>query len=153
MSKSWKQWLLHYSYYGLRLWWFVSRPTTQGVKCLIEHDGTFLFVRHSYGSPEWTIPGGGIQRNESSESAAKREALEELGIRLNEVKFIGKYSQIFEYKNDTVQCYYSRVTDPAFTIDNFEITKARWFQVDALPSPLAKSTQEIITLYESKQYT
>src|SRR5947208_16401491 len=47
------------------VYWFVFRPNTQGVKCLIEHDGRWLMIRNSYGKGHWTFPGGAIGRHET----------------------------------------------------------------------------------------
>lgn len=28
-----------------RIYWFVARPATRGVKCVVEHDGSILMIR------------------------------------------------------------------------------------------------------------
>lgn len=50
---------------------------------LIWHDGKVLVVKNVLGSGKWHLPGGGCHKNESFESAAVREADEEVGVQLN----------------------------------------------------------------------
>ncbi len=67
----------------LQLWGRVRRPHTNGVKCVLRHEGRILFIRHTYGDRAlWDLPGGGVHRGEAPQVAARREALEELGVDL-----------------------------------------------------------------------
>ncbi len=63
-----------------RQWWRVRRPRRSSV-VVIAFDETdrVLLVRHSYGRPAWSLPGGGMNRGEPPERAAARELGEELG--------------------------------------------------------------------------
>jgi len=63
----------------LTLYWRKRGITRTGVGVIIRHDGRVLAVRHSY-RPEYTIPGGGIGRNETPAIAAARELGEELSL-------------------------------------------------------------------------
>lgn len=52
-------------------------------KVLIQSpQGEILLVRNALGDRNWTLPGGGIERNEKAAQAAARELCEELGIDL-----------------------------------------------------------------------
>lgn len=63
-----------------RLWWRVRRPHRSSVVVVAFDDrGRVLLVRHSYGPPVWSLPGGGIDRGEDPAQAAAREVREELG--------------------------------------------------------------------------
>ncbi len=44
--------------------------------------GEILIVKPTY-RPEWLLPGGAIERDESTIEACKRECLEELGLNIN----------------------------------------------------------------------
>ena len=58
-------------------------PTfTVGAICVIERaDGAMLLVRHAY-RRRWGLPGGLLNRGEDPRDAAKREALEEVGVEI-----------------------------------------------------------------------
>jgi 8-oxo-dGTP pyrophosphatase MutT (NUDIX family) len=63
-----------------RQWWRIRRPRLNGVIVIAFDDADrVLLVRHSYGSPLWSLPGGGMVRGEDPEQAAMREIREELG--------------------------------------------------------------------------
>src|SRR3990167_6845265 len=82
--------------YPLRLlYWFVFRPRTQSVKCLIEYDGKLLLVRSRYWRRYWTLPGGRIRIQtpfeESPVDAAKRELREVVGLTADPLVYLGIY--------------------------------------------------------------
>lgn len=60
-----------------------------GVFGILETENGILLVKHSYGEHKWSLPGGGIEDNESSEEAIIRELLEETGINIEIVSQIG----------------------------------------------------------------
>lgn len=53
----------------------------RGAKAVITVSGRVLLVKetHEDGSAFWTLPGGGLERNETPSAALRRELLEELG--------------------------------------------------------------------------
>jgi ADP-ribose pyrophosphatase YjhB (NUDIX family) len=127
-----------------RVYWFIFRPKTTGVKCLIECDDNYLLIKQTYGSRvyNWNLPGGGVEKNEGTESAIKREVFEEIGIVLPNVIELKKYTSNFEYKVDTVYCFYSKVTTKNFVIDKKEILDAKWFPKNNLPENISRSIKE-----------
>lgn len=131
-------------------YWFVTRPKTLGAKCLIEHDGSFLLVRLNYGHRLWTTPGGGVDRGEALDQAARREAFEEAGILPDHVTKLGEYTNTHQYKIDTVHVFYYRAKSKDFKIDGFEIAEAAWFKPDSLPPNRTPSTNQIMDLYRAK---
>lgn len=134
-----------------RVYWFVFRPKTTGVKCLIECDTSYLFIKHAYGSRmyNWNLPGGGVKRNESVSDAVKREVFEELGIALPHVTELKKYTSSFEYKVDTIHCFHSIVTTEKIVIDKKEILEARWFPKNNIPENISRSIKEsLAVLYD-----
>ncbi len=118
-----------------KCYWFIFRPQTRGVKCIIEHNGKILFVQLGYAHKSWTIPGGGVGKKETFEQAIRREIKEEVGIDLNKIQKIGEYVNTREYKVDTVECFKATVDSDYFKIDNFEIVDAVWATFDNPPVP------------------
>ena len=66
----------------LKIYWFIFRPKTQGVICLILSGDELLLIRHTYGHSAWTLSGGGFKKHETKEEAVKREVKEELGLNI-----------------------------------------------------------------------
>lgn len=118
-----------------RFYYFIFRPKTRGVKCVIRNGNKILFVRLGYAHKGWTIPGGRVDRGESYEQAVIREVNEETGIMLGGVKLVGEYLSTAQYKVDTVQLFESTVGSLDFKIDNIEIVEARWCTIDDIPVP------------------
>ncbi|PIR89259.1 MAG: hypothetical protein COU07_02240 [Candidatus Harrisonbacteria bacterium CG10_big_fil_rev_8_21_14_0_10_40_38] len=135
----------------VRVYWFVFRPKTRGVKCVIENDGKYLFIRNNYGRGMWTFPGGGVKNDESFKDAAERECFEEVGIKLNNIEEIGFLENRREYKRDMIYCFYSKVENNNFIIDPIEIREARWFDLDNLPRSLSYLVEEIISLMKKRK--
>lgn len=127
-----------------RVYYFIVRPKTIGVKCLIECNGEYLFIKQTYGShmSNWNLPGGGVERGESVESAVAREVFEEVGIVLSEVAKVKKYVSNFEYKVDTVHCFYAKVVSKHFVINTNEISEAVWFPKNNIPENISRSIKE-----------
>lgn len=116
-----------------KLYWFVFRPQTRGVKCIIECQGKFLLTRIGYNHKKFTFPGGGVNRSESWEEAAIREIQEEVGIHLEKVEKIGEYKNTKEYKRDTIFVFHSLVESFNYKIDDIEVVEAGWFSRNELP--------------------
>jgi 8-oxo-dGTP pyrophosphatase MutT (NUDIX family) len=132
-----------------KAYWFLVRPDTRGAKCIIIHDNKVLMVRNTYGKRYWTFPGGYVERHEEPESAARREAREEVNVEVGPLRYLGNFSTDREYKHDTVYCFVAHVTNDAFTIDPIEIAEAAWFSFDALPDFRGQYANRIIEMYKS----
>lgn len=119
--------------------WFLARPLTLGVCGIVEYDNKILLVRHSYRSG-WYLPGGGVRRGESCQSALQRELREETGLTaLDPMEQVaGPCYRIIDYKHDHVMVF--RVPRWSGEVDdasNHEIVERKFFALDALPSDLA----------------
>ena len=72
----------------VRLWVVhtLSPTFTVGAICVVERsDGAVLLVRHSY-RRRWGFPGGLLKKGEEVADGARREALEETGLRVEIVE-------------------------------------------------------------------
>jgi 8-oxo-dGTP pyrophosphatase MutT (NUDIX family) len=126
-----------------RVYWYVFRPRTFGVKCVVRHEGRWLMIRNSYGNGFWTLPGGAIHRGEQPAAAAIREVGEEVGVDLGSVEPVGSYESNREYKKDTVYCFVADVMSSDHRIDRREVIEADWFDPSRLPTPCARSVSEV----------
>jgi 8-oxo-dGTP pyrophosphatase MutT (NUDIX family) len=139
------KWLLTLAYYAHRVWCFLLRPLSIGVKLILIQDGKIVLVQHSYQSG-WHIPGGGVKRGETLEQAARREAREELGATLNDLRLQGIYTHFGEYKSDHLAMFVSE----AFTLTgqgDAEIERLEYFPVRDLPSGLSKASRRRVEEY------
>lgn len=130
-----------------KLYWFVVRPKTYGVKVLIEHNGKFVMIRNSYGHKKWTFPGGGMNSNETPKEAAVREAFEEVGIALENVRYLGEYFNTRQYKRDTVYAFYSEVRSEDYKMDPLELEEVRWFDASEIPLNQSDSVKSILSFW------
>jgi len=113
---------------------FLTRPLTFGVRIMLVRAGKVLLVRQTY-MDGWFIPGGGIQKGESLEQAARREAWEEIQARLKSISLLGVYSNFKEWKSDHNVLFFSDDFTLGGGHDN-EIAEARFFPLNALPRGL-----------------
>ena len=106
-------------------------------------DGKILLVRGRFSRQEWALPGGGVNRNESYEQAAVRETLEEIGLRVYNLRYLGKANSHESYAKFSVRVFVAHASDYDIKC-NFEIMEARWFNMNYLP-------EEYHTLYTNKR--
>jgi 8-oxo-dGTP pyrophosphatase MutT (NUDIX family) len=125
-------------------YWFVVRPQTSGVKCVIVHDGRWLMVRHTYGDRGWTFPGGGVHRGESVDAAVRREVREEVGIELDDVRLVGSYFSKRNHCRDTVSCFVADVATPAAAADGVEVAATAWVDPAQLPEPRTPAVDDVL---------
>ena len=91
-------------YQAARAYWMIFRPLTLGVRVMMLRGDAVLLVKHTY-QPNWYFPGGMVERGESLEQAARREAREEVGAELGKLTLIGVFSSFVEGKSDHVTVF------------------------------------------------
>lgn len=113
---------------------FLARPLTLGVRVMLIREGRVLLVRQTY-MDGWFMPGGRIEKGETLEQAARREALEEVGVGINSISLLGVYSNFKEWKSDHNVLFFS--DDFQLTgVTDHEIAEFRFFPLAALPADL-----------------
>ena len=95
-------------------------------------DGKILLVRSRFSRQEWALPGGGVNHNESYEQAAVREVLEEIGLRVHNLRYLGKANSHESYAKFSVRVFAAHASDYDIKC-NFEIMEARWLNMNYLP--------------------
>jgi ADP-ribose pyrophosphatase YjhB (NUDIX family) len=142
-----KRTLIKLIYPVLKLYWFLVRPHTFGVQCVIQHGDTILLIRNTYGRKRWAFPGGGVARGETAEDAIRREVLEEVGLHLEHLQNIGAIDSTADYKRDRVVVFAGISQHQQLIIDTAEILEARWFHLRYLP-PLSPFATRIIAMWQ-----
>jgi ADP-ribose pyrophosphatase YjhB (NUDIX family) len=144
LSTRLRRWGYRLAYRLLHVYWFVRRPRTRGVKCMLSRGETVLLVRHTYGPAEWELPGGGLRRDEIPVSGARREMQEELGICPESWADLGSITGRLHHHHNTLHCFQAELPDPELTIDPGEIAVARWFPRQQLPPDVGRYVREIV---------
>jgi 8-oxo-dGTP pyrophosphatase MutT (NUDIX family) len=138
------------AYRVLQVFWFIARPSKQGVKCLVTCHDRVLLVRHTYGSRSWDIPGGAMKRGEPPVAAARREMQEELGLGGAEWTEIGEIRGNVSHRRDVIHCFRAEACEPSLTIDRGELAEVKWFARSALPEDLGPYVGSVIARAPAK---
>ena len=106
-------------------------------------DGDILLVKNRFSRKKWALPGGGVKHNESYEQAAVREVLEEVGLKIDNLQYLGKTNSYESYTKFSVRVFAAHTSDCDIKC-NFEIMEARWLNRNYLP-------KEYYALYANKR--
>lgn len=126
--------MLRIMYRLYQIYLFIARPLTFGVRVMLIRRGKVLLVRQTY-MEGWFIPGGRIERGETLEQAARREACEEVGAELRTISLLGVYSNFKEWKSDHNILFFSDDFRLGGGHDH-EIAEMRFFPLGSLPKGL-----------------
>ncbi len=120
-----------------------------GVRVLMIQDDKVLLIRHTYLNG-WFMPGGGLNRNESLEQAARREAKEETGADVGEINLIGIFTNYLQWKTDhtvVFLCKDFRITGKS----DAEIAEMKLFSFNDLPKDLYSPHHKLIEQYKANE--
>jgi NAD+ diphosphatase len=100
---------------------------------LVRRPGEVLLTR----KPEWapnrySLVAGFIELGECLEEAAAREVLEETGVKVRNVQYLG--SQCWPFPSQLMCGFVADYGGGEVTVDTRELADARWFEIDALPT-------------------
>lgn len=108
-------------------------PTKDRVRVIIyRNDGKVLLVRSRFSRQKWALPGGGVKCYESYKQAAAREVLEELGISVENLQYLGKANSRESYVEFSVRVFAAQASDYDIKC-NFEIMETRWLSREYIP--------------------
>jgi len=147
-----KKYLYKILYPLARIYWGIFQPATFGVRLLLINDGKVLLVSHTYiPGGRWMMPGGGLGRGDTYESAIKRELKEELNIDMANIELAGVYMNQTEGKRDNVILFRSEdaVNEVNIKIDPAEIIEYKFHDLDNLPDDIADGHRRRIEEYKA----
>jgi 8-oxo-dGTP diphosphatase len=123
-----------------------------GVAAIIIHENKKILLglrKGSHGSQTWAAPGGHLEFNEDPIMCAKRESKEETGIEISDV-YPGPWTNdIFTAENKhyitlfMIAKYHSGAVQ---LLEPSKCEKWEWVEWNALPQPLFKPLESLITL-------
>ena len=120
----------------------VKRRMVLGARAVLLDGDKVLLLRHTY-MPGWHFPGGGVEPGETADEAARREAEEETGYRIEgATTLLGLFLQKHEATNrDHVAVYVGRQFRRVKVFKpNSEIAEIGWFPVQGLPDDVDPGT-------------
>lgn len=116
--------------------------------CIIKDNKVLLGKRKgSHGEGSWSFPGGHLEFNEDIEACAKREALEEAGIKIKNLKLGTFTNDIFEKEGKHYVTLYVIAEYDSGEIRIMEPEKCEgwgWFEWGKLPQPLFIPIQNLL---------
>lgn len=125
-----------------QFYWRRSRAMTLGVRVIaFDPEGRVALVRHSY-MPGWHFPGGGVERNETTQDAAERELLEETGAEAAApLDLLSVHSNHTRFPNDHILVFRTQVATASTRPPDREIVEVRWADPADLPEGVTPATQ------------
>jgi ADP-ribose pyrophosphatase YjhB (NUDIX family) len=126
-------------------WFRWNRGLTLGVRGLVtDAEGRVLLIQHTY-VPGWYMPGGGVERGETAETAVIRELQEEAGVRvLGRPRLLSAHDNNLRHPGDHVLVYRIEAWEPCAASAQGEIHAVAWFAPDALPDDVTPATRRRI---------
>jgi ADP-ribose pyrophosphatase YjhB (NUDIX family) len=119
-----------------------KRFTVTTAAFIVDDQDRLLLLEHVFRPDSgWGVPGGFLSRGEQPEQGLRRELREEIGIELDEVELLfartlGRLRQVEIY----FRAKAIGVPQPC----SFEIKRAEWFALDALPPQLSHDQRKLI---------
>lgn len=97
----------------------------------IRNEGKLLMAKHSYhDNIRYALIAGFVEPGETIEEAVHREVLEEVGIKIKNLKY--KRSQSWPFPNSLMLAFTAEYESGNIKVDGDEILKAKWFKKDEI---------------------
>lgn len=112
---------------------------------VLDERGRVLLLRHVLrGGSGWGIPGGFMIADEQPEDAVRRELREETGLELERVEMA--FVRTLHGIRQVEIIFRGRIRSAALgrVEKNFEIDRAEWFDLEALPEDLSEGQRRVI---------
>ncbi len=126
-----------------------------GTGVVIFKDGKILLGKRkgAHGSGEYSSPGGHLEYMESIDECAKREVLEECGIKINNLKFLHVANDLSYAPKHFVNISFTADWESGEpqVLEPEKCESWGWYEIDNLPEPLYSMTKLSIQSYKNKE--
>lgn len=108
-------------------------PRLSPAVIVLVHDGSRVLLTRQSRFPKgmYGLVAGFLEPGETLESCARREVLEETGIRIDELRYFG--SQPWPFPHQVMVGFFARAVGGVLVVDRDELEEADWYDRDALP--------------------
>jgi 8-oxo-dGTP diphosphatase len=125
----------------------MNRPAV-GVGVFVWKDGKFLMGLRdgSHGAKSWSVPGGWLEFGESFEDCAKREVMEETGLKIKNIRLVTITNNIFpkeKVHSITVWLESDWKSGTPKILEPHKFKDQKWHTFKDLPSPLFSPWKEL----------
>ena len=124
-----------------------EKPRVGTAIIITKNDKVLLMKRKGpHGTGTWSTPGGHLDFGETPETCAAREAKEEVGVDVVDIRFRSVTNDLFEASGRhyiTVWMEGKPVGEP-FIASKREVEEIGWFAWDALPKPLFLPLENLV---------
>lgn len=119
-----------------------------GTALILTRDNRVLLMKRKgpHGTGTWSPPGGHLDFGESIEGCAGREAKEEVGVDVTDIRFRCVTNDIFEEDGKhyiTLWLEGKPIGEPRIVSEK-EVAEIGWFAWDALPQPLFLPLENLV---------
>lgn len=121
----------------------LQRGMTLGVRAVaVDAQGRVMLVKHTY-LHGWWLPGGGVDRGETTLDAAARELFEETGLKATAPgRLVSAHSNERFFKGDHVLVYRFDAFEAGELTHHGEIAETGWFDPLNLPEDAHRATRD-----------
>ena len=126
----------------------MSQKPQVGVAMIITRDDKVLLMKRKgpHGTGTWSTPGGHLDFGETPEQCAAREAKEEVGVDVFDIRFRTLTNDLFKDEEKhyiTIWMDGNLAGEPIIAAEQ-EVAEIGWFAWDALPKPLFLSLENLV---------
>lgn len=127
----------------------MSEKPQVGIAIIITRDDKVLLMKRKgpHGPGTWSTPGGHLDYGETPEQCAAREAKEEVGVNVTDIRFRSISNDVFEAEGKHYITIWmdGKTTDEPTIASEEEVAELGWYSWNALPQPLFLSLENLVT--------
>lgn len=119
-------------FYLIRFFWKLTKHKKSRARAIIlNSDSSKILLVRNITYKDFHLPGGGLEKGESSSDAIIREVKEELNIDITILYQLGRYK--YEGTNKQVEIFVTQAQSDTFSMQ-WELDEAKWFPFTNLPN-------------------